>query len=113
MEYLNKYRAMSITVEEFDGKPAWQVDLAVRRPWPLCWLDHRPWEKFERRCWPARTFMGFGGLAWFEMKNDVLCGAGGLGDVLNGICAIGALRLLEAGQAALSPAPAGDGSGVA
>jgi hypothetical protein len=92
---LTKHQVISFSVGELDGKPAWSVELAVRRPWPLCWLDHRPWEKFERRCSPVRTFWGTGGLSWIETKDGAVFAVGGLYTVLNAVCAMESLKLVE------------------
>ena len=66
---VEKFRLVSFGTQGIHGKLAWRISLGIRRAWPLCWLNHRPWERFERRGYPVRTFVGFGGQAWFEIKD--------------------------------------------
>lgn len=64
-----KYSVLLIEKIDTVEGPMWRVDVGIRRAWPLHLLDHRPWEKFARRLFPVRTFVGTG-MCWHEVVGD-------------------------------------------
>ncbi len=82
VKWLERYEVLGVS-RSADGEN-WRVDVGIRRSWPLYLFDHRPWERFPRKHFPVRTFVGRG-LAWFEVVDGRYFGAGDHVSVLNAI----------------------------
>ena len=58
-----------IKVSQTEDGNRWQIDIGIRRMWPIYWIvDHRPWENFARRKFPVQTFVGKG-MNWHRVSD--------------------------------------------
>ncbi|MDP3769345.1 MAG: hypothetical protein Q8R40_00180 [bacterium] len=42
-----RYEVLKVSLS--GNRENWRIDLGIKRRWPWCWIDHRPWERFPRR----------------------------------------------------------------
>lgn len=91
----SKYQVLSVSTVEMPSEGRkWYVMLGIRRPWPLSWIDHRPWETRARRPYPVKTFIG-SGCAWFQFRDGKAFGVAGLTPLLNAIASKEALSPMK------------------